>query len=217
MCIDPETVTDDELRDMYKIGVRGVRLNMRTWGEAPNKDAFARLLLDYAKRLQPLKLVLQLYIRLSQLQLIADIIPQLGIPVVIDHLGHPEPTTPVSEQPGYGDMLSLLRAGNVWTKLSGTYRFEGLPDMDQYVRNILHAGPSQVVWASDWPHSGGTEKIPEGGSRHDHQDYRVVDDKGFVNQCIDWCDGDEGLVRKIFVENPRRLWQCEGFTGEVEG
>jgi len=37
-----------------------------------------------------------------------------------------------------------------------------------------------------------------------------VDDPSFVRRCKGWCGGDEGLISKIWVDNPRRLWQYDG-------
>ena len=91
-------------------------------------------------------------------------------------------------------------------KLSGTYRFPDLPELDDYVLEILRIAPTQVVWASDWPHSGGVQYNPN-GDRTKIQEYRKIDDPAFIARCKEWCGGDEDLIQKIFVDNPRRLWQ----------
>ncbi len=213
--IDPETVTDSELNALHAAGVRAIRLNMRTTGAALNVTA-VKLAADKVRRLS---WALQLYIALSQVTELAPIIPKLGVPVVIDHIGAPEPDKgPGRGQPGYSDLIELLRGGQVWTKLSGTYRFPNLPDLDEYVVEILRAAPDRVVWASDWPHSGGVEKNP-GGDRNKTQEYRKVDDVGFVRQCKAWCmeaaggTGEE-LITKIWVDNPQTLWQYHPSTAD---
>lgn len=136
-------------------------------------------------------------------------IPELGVPVIIDHLGHPDLTPAVQHQNGYREFLDLLGKGLVYTKMSGTYRFSELEGLDEYAREILRIAPTQVVWASDWPHSGGVSQNPD-GDRKAPQDYRKVDDAGFVAQSVKWCDGNEDLIRKIWIENPTRLWQYSG-------
>ncbi|KAI9695194.1 MAG: hypothetical protein M1820_008830 [Bogoriella megaspora] len=207
-CIEPSTITDTELQAMHSVGVRGVRLNLRSQRQTLSPSDFASVLHLYAQRLKPLDWVLQIYISLSQLPLFASVIPDLGITVVIDHLGEPSPDTPAVSQEGYAEFMQLLERKHVFTKLSGVYRFPNLPDLDRYVKDVLRVAPSQVVWASDWPHSGGVGANP-GGDRKRVQEYRKVDDAAFLARCIDWCEGDEGLVRAIWRENPRRLWRFD--------
>jgi predicted TIM-barrel fold metal-dependent hydrolase len=202
---------------MHRLGVRGVRLNLKTEGKSPDRDRFRDILHLYARRLRPRRWVLQIYISLPQFRLIADEITKLGggsssssstMPVVIDHLGHPDPSIPITQQEGYAELMDALLRREIWMKLSGTYRFAALPGLDTFAREVIRIAPTQVVWASDWPHTGSVENNPN-GDRTIHQDYRRVDDIGFVKQCIAWCDGDEDLMRRIWVDNPRRLWQYD--------
>lgn len=209
VCVDPETVTDEELQSMHKLGARGVRLNLRTRWERMDEQGFRTILEKYADRIRSLGWCLQLFVALDQISLIAPIVPSLGVPVVFDHLGSPDKSKPPRLQTGYTEFLHLLKSGLAWTKLSGTYRFDTTPELDEYIKEILRMAPDRVVWASDWPHSGGTEANP-GGVRTKVQDYRVVDDPSFVRRCKGWCGGDEGLISKIWVDNPRRLWQYDG-------
>lgn len=209
-CIDPATISDDELRVLHQAGVRGIRLNLRTRGDALDKAALQAA----ANRVRPLGWALQLYVALDQVPDLAPLVPRLGVTVVLDHLASPHAARgPARLQKGYAEFMELLRSGLVWTKLSGTYRFADLPDLDDYVTDILIAAPDRVVWASDWPHTGGVGSNP-GGDRTLVQDYRNVDDVAWVQKCWDWCvkaeDGDgANLARKIWVENPRKLWQYD--------
>lgn len=45
----------------------------------------------------------------------------LGLPVVVDHFGHADASMGLGN-PGVANMLSLLRDGRIWVKLSGAYR-----------------------------------------------------------------------------------------------
>ena len=213
VAIDPTTITDNELEEMHRLGARAIRVNLSTTGKKLDKQVFISLLEQYASRIRSRGWAIQIFLDLKQLPLIAETIPKLGVPVVIDHLAHPNPHTPVSQQTGYTELMALLKNQEVWIKLSGTYRFPDLPGLDSYVREIIRIAPSQIVWASDWPHSSGVEANPN-GNRLVHQDYRKVDDVGFVGQCLEWCDGNEDLMHKICVDNPRRLWQYEEPAGE---
>jgi predicted TIM-barrel fold metal-dependent hydrolase len=209
--IDPDTITERELDEMHAVGVRGVRLNLKTTGVAPSREHFTNLLQSYARRLRPRNWALQIYLTIPQFKLIAEEIPKLSnaegsVPVIIDHLGHPDQTRPVKGQEGYEELMAALRRREIFIKLSGTYRFPNLPDLETYAREVLRTAPTQVIWASDWPHTGSVENNP-GGNRKIHQDYRRVDDVGFVKQCVEWCDGNQGLMHQVWVDNPRRLWQ----------
>ena len=105
--------------------------------------------------------------------------------------------------------MKLLAAKKAYVKLSGTYRFPDTPGIGEYVQEILRMAPTQVVWASDWPHSGGVSKSPD-GDRNKVQEYRKVDTTAFIATCKKWCNYDEDLMHMIWVENPRRLWQYDG-------
>ncbi|KAH7304058.1 hypothetical protein B0I35DRAFT_363796 [Stachybotrys elegans] len=214
VCINPSTVTDEELDWLHNLGARGVRINLRTRSQQMDQKDFQRLLERYADRIRSRGWAIQLYVALAQIEQIASVITGLGVPVVIDHIGAPDSNGGrIQDQPGYKAYMDLLESGLVWTKLSGVYRFDELPGLDEYVIQILRTAPDRVVWASDWPHSGGPEANPN-GDRHALQDYRQVDDHGWIARCKRWCEmaderGVETLIRKIWRDNPRTLWQFD--------
>lgn len=212
VCIDPATVTDGELRKLHVLGARGARLNLKSREQRLQRKEFESLLRSYAERIKPLRWALQLFVALDQISLIADILPQLEIPIMIDHLGSPHPSKgSPKEQLGYNEFMKLLRSGQVWTKLSGVYRFDEVAELDEYILEILRVAPNRVVWASDWPHSGGVSANP-GGDRNAIQEYRRIDDRAWINRCKEWCqvveaETGEDMVGKIWRDNPRALWQ----------
>lgn len=206
--IDPRTVSDDELDEMHAVGVRGVRVNLKSASKTLDKEDFVATLGLLADKIRRLKWAIQLYLALADMAKIGDLIPKLGVPLVIDHLGEPEKSTPPRTQPGYSELMDLLRKRQVWVKLSGTYRFPELPELDEYIMEILKVAPTQVTWASDWPHTGGSKNNP-GGDRKKSQEFVRVDDREFIMKCRQWCGGDEELIRMIFVDNPRKLWQYD--------
>lgn len=211
VCIDPEAVTDGELRKLHGLGARGVRLNLKTRDQRLGKIEFEGLLKSYADKIRCLGWALQLFVAMEQIDLIADVLPTLGIPVVIDHLGAPHPSKGAPKtQPGYEAFMKLLRSGQVWTKLSGTYRFDKVPGLEEYIMDVLRIAPNRVVWASDWPHSGGAQANP-GGDCNAIQEYRKIDDRAWVDRCKSWCRAvsGENLIRKIWRDNPRALWQYD--------
>ena len=206
--VDTETISDLELDEMHALGVRGIRINLKSTSQKKSKEELIAILNSYVQRIHRWKWAIQLHIGLGDIVKIANEIPSLGLPVVIDHLATPEKTLAPRLQSGYTEFMGLLSTKQIWVKLSGTYRFSELPELDAYVREILRVAPNQVVWASDWPHTGGVGANPH-GDRHALQDYRKIDVPAFIAQCKKWCGEDEGLIRKIFVDNPRRLWQYD--------
>jgi len=191
---------------MHELGVRGVRLNLRTRSEKVDGEVFGKILHKYADRIRLFGWAIQIYTSLEQIALIVPHVPSLGIPVVFDHMASPEGNVVPSKINGHRELLDLLRQKLVYVKLSGLYRFYETPGLEGYIREVLRAAPTQVVWASDWPHSGGVSKNP-GGDRNKVQSYRKVSVPDFISNCKRWCDYDEELMYKVWVENPRRLWQ----------
>ena len=206
--MDPKAISDSELDEMHDLGVRGVRINLKSTSQKQSREELVANLRSYARRIHHLKWAIQLHVGLADIEKIADEIPNLGLPVVIDHLATPEKTQVPRLQPGYTQYMDLLSKKQIWVKLSGIYRFSQLPEMDSYIREILQIAPTQVVWASDWPHTGGVTANPQ-GDRQAVQEYRKFDVPAFIAQCKEWCVQDEALIQKIFVDNPRRLWQYE--------
>lgn len=51
---DPATITDDELDEMHRLGVRGLRLNVQADGGRPNLEAFQNALISSAERIKGL-------------------------------------------------------------------------------------------------------------------------------------------------------------------
>ena len=206
--IDPKAISDKELDEMHAVGVRGVRVNLKSTSQNLDKEALNASLRLFADKIRRLEWAIQLYVSLADIDKIADELPGLGVPVVIDHVGHPAATEVPRLQAGYSAFMDLLCRKQIWVKLSGIDRFPDVPELKAFCREILQIAPTQVVWASDWPHSGGVARNPD-GDRTKVQDYRKVDIPAFIASCKEWCGGDEELIKKIFVDNPRRLWQYE--------
>lgn len=207
-CIDPDAITDAELNELHSVGFRGIRLNLRTRSQSLSPEQWARELPKYANRIRRLGWAIQSFVSMPQIASIAPIIPQLGVKIVIDHLGHPEPDAhkAVLEQPGCAELYKILAENkNSYVKLSGTYRLEGVLGVDEHMGKLLKEFPDQIVWASDWPHTAGPEYNPGGDSKA-VQEFLKPDIIGFLKKCWELCKGDENLVKKIWVDNPKRLW-----------
>ncbi|KAF4809337.1 2-pyrone-4,6-dicarbaxylate hydrolase [Colletotrichum siamense] len=204
--INPDTVTEEQLDELNRAGVVGVRLNLWSFGATPDKDSLRATLTAYADKIRSRGWVLQVFGTMNQYPDILSITPDLDVDVVVDHLGYPDPNNPTLDPAGRQAVLQALRSGRTWIKMSGTYRFPTTPGLDEYVQEVLKTAPDKIVWASDWPHVGGPHRNP-GGDRLQQQEFMTPDIPGFIDQCVEWCGGDQQLINKIWIDNPRRLWK----------
>jgi predicted TIM-barrel fold metal-dependent hydrolase len=199
-----EHTGESELDAMARVGVRGIRVNLETAGETDAGAARERLAVT-ARRIAPRGWHVQIYTRLSVIGALADTIAALPVPVVVDHFGSARGELGPA-QPGFDALLALVRGGNVYVKLSGSYRCSarapGFPDMAPLARALIEAGPDRMVWGSDWPHPA---HGPAGRPVEDVTPFYAIDDGAILNQLPLWAR-DPGLRRKILVDNPARLY-----------
>ena len=78
-----------------------------------------------------------------------------AIPIVFDHFGGARAELG-SRQPGFAELVDLVRSGRAYVKISGAYRASTLaPDYADVVplaRALIAANPERIVWGTDWPH-----------------------------------------------------------------
>ena len=101
---------------------------------------------------------------------IGDLVAASPVPVVFDHFGGAQARLGV-EQPGFADLLDLVRSGSAYVKISGAYRASSLApdhvDVVPLARALIAANPDRVVWGTDWPHPDSA--TPTGGQAHRRQ------------------------------------------------
>jgi 2-pyrone-4,6-dicarboxylate lactonase len=127
-----------------------------------------------------------------------DKIRALDVPVLIDHMGRPDPARG-KDDPNLRAVLDLLAKGNVWVMLSlGEKTSKAGPPWDDVVpiaRAYIEAAPDRCVWASDWPHPVSLVQPPN--------------DAELLELLYRYAP-DEATLQKILVTNPAELF---GFTG----
>ena len=123
-----------------------------------------------------------------------EMLAGLACPVVIDHLGYtPQPGG--IAHPAFGTMCRLLDSGRVWIKLSGVYftsqtGFPDYADVDALATALARHRPDRMLWGTDWPHSGETQK---------------PDDARLLDQTARWMP-DANLREVLLVANPAALY-----------
>lgn len=123
-----------------------------------------------------------------------DKIRSLDVPVLIDHMGRPDPARGKND-PNLRAVLDLLAKGNFWVMLSlGEKTSKAGPPWDDVIpvaRAYIEAAPDRCVWASDWPHPVSPIQPPNDADLLELM-YRYAP--------------DQATLEKILVHNPARLF-----------
>jgi len=196
--------TDRDLDAMNETGVRGIRLNLATVGV--NDPAAGRARLQAAvERMRKRNWHVQLFTTLAMISAIKDQVAASPVPVVFDHFGGAQAERGV-DQPGFSDLLELVKSGKAYVKISGAYRASKLgpdyADAAPLARALIAANPDRVVWGTDWPHPDHT---PPCKKPTDVTPLLRIDDGRILNQLPGWAP-DAAIRRKILVDNPARLY-----------
>ena len=184
-------VRDVELLAMHQAGVRGLRF---TQHDPKTAVTTAEMIAPLTHRVAELGWHVQLHLRGEQLVEMAALIESLPGTFVIDHMGRiPYPAG--IHHPAFDLVRRWLAGGRTWVKLSGPYleTRTGSPhyaDVTRVAREYVKVAPGRLVWGSDWPHP--TEHIKP-------------DDAVLFDLLHEWAR-EEGLWRRILVENPATLY-----------
>jgi predicted TIM-barrel fold metal-dependent hydrolase len=201
--IDDKTPEAD-LDAMNRAGFRGIRLNLATSGISdPNvgRHRFQAAV----ERVRTRNWHIQMFTGLATIAAIKDLVVASPVPVVFDHFGGAQAELGV-DQPGFANLVELVRSGNAYVKISGAYRASKLapdyPDVAPLARALIAANAERIVWGTDWPHPNAT---PPGKKPTDVTPMLQIDDGRLLNQLPAWAP-DAAIRKKILVDNPARLY-----------
>jgi predicted TIM-barrel fold metal-dependent hydrolase len=202
--IDDKTPEAD-LDAMNQAGVRGIRLNLATGGV--NDPSVARARFQAAvERMKARNWHVQLFTSLSMVSAIKDLVLASPLPVVFDHFGGAKAELG-AEQPGFSDLLALVKSGKAYVKISGAYRASKLapdyPDAAPLARALIAANSDRIIWGTDWPHPD-SSTVP-GRKPTDIAPLLQIDDGRLLNQLPVWAP-QAALRKTILVDNPARLY-----------
>ena len=202
--IDDKTPEAD-IDAMNAAGFRGIRLNLATGGVSDPNVGRQRVQAAI-ERMKARGWHVQMYTSLAMISAIKEIVAASPVPVVFDHFGGAVAELGIA-QPGFADLLDLLRSGKAYVKISGAYRASKLapdyPDAVPLAKALIAANPERVIWGTDWPHPNSTA-LP-GKTAMDVTPLFQIDDGRLFNQLPVWAP-DAATRQKILVDNPARLY-----------
>lgn len=180
--------TDAQFEALHRGGVRGVRFNfVKHLGGAPDVPAFHRVL----DRIKGLGWHVVLHLDAPDIVPLSDMIRQLPLPFVIDHMGR-VPGAAGVDQPPLRALLELAKLENGWIKVCGSERISMPPYAEAVpiARAIIQAAPDRVLWGTDFPHPNPT---------HEADEAELVD-------LVPLFAPDIATQQKLLVGNPARLY-----------
>jgi predicted TIM-barrel fold metal-dependent hydrolase len=142
----------------------------------------------------------QLNTSLAMISAMKDLIAASPVPVVFDHFGGARPELGV-QQPGFGDMVDLVRSGKAYVKISVSAGPR--PDYSGFMplaKALIAANVDRILWGTNWPHPNSA-----GGSTTRVSPLFQVDNGLVLNQLPLWAP-DVAIRKKILADNPAKLY-----------
>jgi predicted TIM-barrel fold metal-dependent hydrolase len=200
-----EKTPERELDAMGRAGIRGIRLNLATSGISDPAVGRARFTAALA-RVTRRNWHIQINTNLAMIAAIKDLVATSPVPVVFDHFGGARAELGV-QQPGFADLIELVRSGRAYIKISAAYRSSSAaPDFADIVplaKALIGANRERVLWGTDWPHPNPVP--PPGGKATDVTPLLQIDDGRVLNLLPTWAP-DPAIRNMILVDNPARLY-----------
>ena len=199
-----ERTTEASLDEMHRGGVRGIRLSLGNQG-ATDLAATRQRLRTAGDRMKNRKgwSVLISGSPATWEALRADL-AAFPVPIVIDHFGEPRVADGVG-QPGFAAVLSLVKSGRAYVKLSNadTLTQSDMSDVTPYAKALIAANPQRAVFGTAWPHP--SAGAVAGRKSTDLAVHRQTDDGQVMNMLAVWAP-DFALRKMILVDNAARLY-----------
>jgi len=201
--IDDKT-SEADLDRMHRSGIRGIRINLETAGQADPSIARQRFKAAVERIKGRSGWHIEIYTRLSVIEAIKAEVTSSPVPVSFDHFGGAQADLGL-HQPGFDVLLGLVQSGKAYVKVSAPYRSSKLapdyPDVAPFAKALVAANPQRIVWGSDWPHP---QQIP-GRKLDELTPLNQIDDGRDLNQFAVWVP-DAAQRKTILVDNPAKLY-----------
>ena len=187
------TVTDAELAELERGGIRGIRF---TLGDPATAVVKVDMIEPLAKRIVDRGWHIQFNLEGEQIVDMAELLRRLPTQMVFDHLANP-PVADGVNHPSHAIVRSLIDRGRAWVKLSGAYSNSkagppAYPEATKVAQTFVKAAPERLVWGSDWPHP----TMPNDNK---------PDDALLFDLLSEWAP-DAATRDRILVKNPETLY-----------
>jgi 2-pyrone-4,6-dicarboxylate lactonase len=186
-----DSFTDAQIGALHDVGVRGTRFNfVAHLGGAPEMHEFWRIVY----RVKKFGWHIVLHFDAKDLGTYADLLDQMPVPYVIDHMARVDASAGLEQEP-FQRLLGLMNDERAWVKISGAERLtaDGPPPYDDvapYAQALIAAAPDRVLWGTDWP----------------HPNVRHMPDDGDLVDLLARFAPDEATRHRILVTNPETLY-----------
>ena len=213
--IHPQAMDDDELNRLHAAGVRGARLNKMAWGHGV--ESSANDIMDDIRTLSTktarLGWVISIFCPLAAWATMAEDIRRLDphTKIIADHFGAAFPGSEQTED--FRIFLELVREKKLYVKVSGLERLyhrhtNGMDSLEPIAKAIFEAGPDQIIFGTDWPHTGlGVERQGKTDEQRleEVEGFRDVPDPDHIRKLREWITDDD-IWHKLFVTNAESLF-----------
>lgn len=219
--IDPDTTSDETIALMHDAGVRGIRVNLYKYSAMHDLERQKIALREHARRITRfpgwtmafthvhpefwgrLRPVIEHDVTSRGIRLVTDHFALLKGPSMLD----PDCEGDIARQDGFAEIVSLVRDGLLWVKLSGPYRVSELgpdyQDLKPLVRAFVDANPRRVLYGSDWPHTPRMSVRSQEEAMRE-MPYLDVDDLAWLRSLKSWLSEEEWEL--MVLRNPRELY-----------
>lgn len=196
-----ERTTSAELHAFHDAGVRGIRVHFfRFHAKAPDLGALRRVV----DRIAPFGWHVLILIESSDLVAFGPTLLSLGVPFVIDHMGHPNLADGLGHE-SFQYLLELMADKNCWAKISSGDRHSAQPspylDAIPFIRAMAKASPDRTIWGTNWPHV-----MYKHMYQHPELPGDPLPDEGDLLNLLYDGVGAIDAVKKILVDNPAKLY-----------
>lgn len=177
------------LDDLARNGVVGLRFPLKYSRSIPDWTAYYDIFRE-AKRHD---IHVELGLEGQELVKATHIALDLGLTVVIAHLGMFDTGVGPDKDDNFQALLDAASSRRVWVKLSAPYRAPADFSNRACARLLDTLGPDRCVWGSDWPHVGpGLDRLTT---------YAMA--MNWFRRCVP----DEDIRHQILSVSPAELYQ----------
>ncbi|KAM0479020.1 hypothetical protein ACHAPX_004999 [Trichoderma viride] len=219
--IDPATTAPVELRQMREAAIRGIRVNVYKYNAMHDVERQKVALGEHAAVVKHYCPGWSMAFTHTHPEFWGELAPVVekivasGIPIVTDHFALLKAASTLPEeykgditlQPGFADIVSLVRSGALYVKISAPYRISDLEpdyaDVRPLVTALVEANPEQILWGSDWPHTP-RMKVRSREEALQETPYLKVDDRAWLRQLKSWLTVEQWDL--IMVKNPQKVY-----------